>query len=245
MKRLLISALLCVSSVAMAGDAAKLTHIGASADGSNLAFMESGVQDGMGNAYARIRVIDTLNNKYSAPAIERFQTEDEMENTSITLQSIEAEALKKAESVLKKLNISSATPGTIVASRKVTDIQARKLKELTFSTSAIIAGLGSPTYTLKLSESKAVVPATTACLEVGAAKKMKLDLVNHQTNKTRTLQADSTLPASRGCVHKYEIEDVVVTGNYDAEKVVVLLRVFTYGFEGEDVRYMAVSGALN
>lgn len=244
MKRLLISALFCVSSVAMAGDAARLTHIGASADGSSLAFMESGINDGMGNAYASVRVIDTLNNKYLAPAFDRVQTEEEMENQNITLKSVEADAMKKAESLLKKLNITSATQGTVVASRKVTDLEARKLKELTFSTSAIIGGLISPTYTLKLTESKATAPNASYCLEASQARKIKLEITDHQTKKTRSLQTDSSLPSSRGCAHKYEIEDVIVTGDYESEKVVVLLRVFTYGFEGENVRYMAVSGSL-
>lgn len=244
MKRYLLSALFCVSTVAMAGDAALLTHIGSSKDGSSLAFMESGINDGMGNAYASVRIIDTLNNKYLAPAFDRVQTEDEMENQAITLKTVEADALKKAEATLKKLNISSATQGTIVASRKVTDLEARKLKELTFSTSAIIAGLISPTYTLKLTESKAKAPNGSYCIEESAAKKIKLEITDNQTKKTRSLQTDTTLPSSRGCAHKYEIEDVIVTGSYESEKVVVLLRVFTYGFEGENVRYMAVSGSL-
>lgn len=249
MKRLLISALFCVSSLAFAGDAAKLTHIGASADGSSFAFMESGIGDGMGNAYARIRVIDTLNNKFASPSFERFQTEEEMENPAINLLSVEADVLKKADATFKKLNISSAIKGTLVASRKVTDLEARKLKELSFSTSAIIGGLGSPTYKLKLSLSKATPAAGVSCLgSPDQAKKLKLEITDNQSKKTRVLQADTTLPASRGCVHNYEIEDVVVIQPDQlsdlASKVVVLLRVYTYGFEGEDVRYMAISGAL-
>jgi predicted secreted protein len=249
MKRLLISALFCVSALAFAGDAAKLTHIGASADGASFAFMESGIGDGMGNAYARIRIIDTLKNKYAAPAIERFQTEEEMENPSINLLSVEADVLKKADATLKKLNITTAIKGNIVASRKVTDLEARKLKELSFSVSAIIAGLVSPSYKLKLSLSKATPAAGAACLVPDQAKKLKLEITDNQSKKTRTLQADASLPATRGCVHNYEIEDVVVIqpdqSSDLASKVVVLLRVYTYGFEGEDVRYMAISGALN
>lgn len=249
MKMLLASALLTLSGLSFAGDAAKLTHIGASADGKSYAFMESGVQDGMGNAYARIRILDTLANKYAAPSIERFQTEEEMENPGIDLASVEAEVLKKAEETFKKLNISSSIKGDVVASRKVTDLEARKLKELSFSTSPIIGGLGSASYKLKLTQTKATPTAGVFCMDPTLAKKIKLKITNLQTKKVRTLQADVTLPASRGCTHNYEIEDVVVIqpdqSSELAAKVVVLMRVFTVGFEGEDVRYMAVSGALN
>ncbi|MBA2405063.1 MAG: DUF2259 domain-containing protein [Bdellovibrionales bacterium] len=247
MKTFIATALLTLTSLAFAGDAAKLTHIGSSADGKSYAFMESGIHDGMGNAYARIRILDTLANKYAAPTIERTQTEDEMENPGIDLASVEAEVLKKAQDTLKKLNISSRVE--VVASRKVTDLEARKLKELSFSTSPIIGGLGSATYKLKLTQSKVKPASDMFCMDPALAKKIKLEITDNQTKKVRTLQADTGLPTSRGCAHNYEIEDVVVIqpdqSSELAAKVVVLIRVFTVGFEGEDVRYMAVSGALN
>ena len=62
-------------------------------------------------------------------------------------------------------------------------------------------------------------------MDPALAKKIKLEITNLQTKKVRILQVDTTLPISRACAHNYEIEDVVV-----------LLRVFTVGFEGEDVR---------
>lgn len=154
-----------------------------------------------------------------------------------------------AAASLKKLNISTSLKGDTVASRKVTDLEARKLKELSFSTSPIIGGLGSATYKLKLTQSKAAPAAGMFCMDAALAKKIKLEITDLQSKKVRTLQADTSLPASRGCAHNYEIEDVVVIqpdqSSELAAKVVVLLRVFTVGFEGEDVRYMAVSGALN
>lgn len=249
MKKLIVSALFCVSSLAFAGDAAKLTHIGFSANGQNYAFMESGVHDGMGNAYARIRFVELASNKFAAPAVERIQTEDEMEIPGMDLASVEAEALKKSEETLKKLEISSAVKGEVVLSRKLTDLAARKLTDFSFSIYPIIGGLGSPTYKLKLTQSKATPAAGSYCMDPALAKKIKLELTNNQTKKTTVLQADSSLPASRGCAHNYEIEDVVVIQpdqmSDAAAKVVVLVRIFTVGFEGEDVRYMAVSGSLN
>lgn len=75
MKKLLALALISLATTAVAGDAAKLNHLGFSADGKNYAFMESGIHDGMGNAYARIRFIDLAGNKLAANTVERTQTE--------------------------------------------------------------------------------------------------------------------------------------------------------------------------
>jgi predicted secreted protein len=246
MKKLIAVAILSLSSLAFAGDAAKLTHIGFSGDGKSYAFMQSGVQDGSGFAYAEIKFLDTANNKYSASAVTALQDEDD---TISTLADIEDKALKSAEATLKSLQISTSLKGDVLVSRKISDLEARKLKEVSFSNGAIIGGLQAPQYKVKLSTSKVKTAADSYCIEEGSAKKMKLELVNLQSKKTVVLQEDKTLPASRGCVHNYEIEDVVVI-NPDqsselAAKVVVLIRVFTLGFEGEDVRYMAVSGSLN
>lgn len=246
MKKLIAVAILSLSSLAFAGDAAKLTHIGFSGDGKSYAFMQSGVQDGSGFAYAEIKFLDTASNSYTAKAVSVLQDE---EDTISTLADIEDKAIKSAEATLKSLEISTSLKGDVLVSRKISDLEARKLKEVSFSNGPIIGGLSAPAYKVKLSTSKAKPAAGSFCMEDNSALKLKLELVNLTTKKTTVLQEDKTLPASRGCAHGYEIEDVVVI-NPDqsselAAKVVVLIRVFTIGFEGEDVRYMAVSGSLN
>ncbi len=246
MKKIIAAAILTLSSMAFAGDAAKLTHIGFSGDGKSYAFMQSGVQDGSGFAYAEIRFLDTAANKYSSPSISVQQDE---EDTISTLSDIEAKAIAKAEATLKTLQISKDLKGDVLVSRKISDLEARKLKEVSFSNGPIIGGLNAPAYKVKLSTTKVKPAVGSYCMDENTALKMKLELVNLQTKKAVVLQEDKSLPSSRGCVHGYEIEDVIVI-NPDqsselASKVVVLMRVFTLGFEGEDVRYMAVSGSLN
>lgn len=241
MKTLIAAAVFSLSTIAFAGDAAKLTHIGFSSDGKNYAFMQSGIQDGSGFAYAEIRFIDTLNNKFSAPEVKVIQQDEEVVTM---LPEIEAEALKKAEATLKNLEIS--TKGEVLVSRKISDLEARKLKEVSFSNGALIHGLTAPQYKVKMTLSKALAEN---CMNPGDGKKLKLELINLQSKKISVLQDDKKLPASRGCVHNYEIEDIIVINpdqmSEQAARIVVLVRTFTYGFEGEDVRYMAVSGALN
>jgi predicted secreted protein len=250
MKKLFIATLLTLTSAAFAGDAAKLTHVGFSADGAQYAFMQSGVTDGSGQAYAKIRFLDTVKNSYSASAIEVFETEEEANNNSIlTLPSdMEAKALKAAATTMKRLGISSSNKGEVVISRKITDLEAAKLKEATFSLYPIIAGLTSDTYKVKMTISKATPGAGVFCMMEGDAKKLKVEILDLQTKKTKILQDDKVLPASRGCVHSYSLEDVIVfqpdQSSTLAVKVVTLIRIGLPGFEGEDVRYMAVSGSL-
>ena len=115
----MIATLLTLTSAAFAGDAAKLTHIGFSADGSQYAYMQSGVADGSGFAYATIRFLDTANNKYSAAAVNATVSEAE-ENDSVSIvpaSVIEARALRAAQATLKKLGISSEYKGEVVVSR--------------------------------------------------------------------------------------------------------------------------------
>jgi predicted secreted protein len=241
MKTIIAAAVLSLSTLSFAGDVAKLTHIGFSSDGKSYAYMQSGIQDGSGFAYANIQFIDTLNNKFAAADVKVIQQDEEV---VVVLPEIEAAALKQAEATLKNLEIT--TKGDVLVSRKISDLEARKLKEVSFSNGALVHGLTAPQYKLKLTLSKA---AAANCMTDGMAQKLKLELINQQTKKVSVLQNDKSLPPSRGCVHNYEIEDVIVINpdqmSEQAARVVVLLRTFSYGFEGEDVRFMAISGALN
>jgi predicted secreted protein len=67
---------------------------------------------------------------------------------------------------------------------------------------------------------------------------MDLTLTNKDDNTTRTLQKDTAMPASRGCAHAYRIQDVYLYKG----AIAVFLNVFTQGFEGPDMRFLAVTG---
>lgn len=248
MKKIIAAVLLCASSLTFAGDVAKLTHLGFSADGKFYAFMQSGVNDGLGNAYAEVRFLDVAKNSFAAPGVDRFETEDDMSDGQSRGQAaLEAEALKASEASLKALKISKNN-GQVVLSRKLEDLDARKLKEANFSIFPIIPGLGSSTFKMNLKVIKAQSQQT--CLgDAADARKLKLELVNSQTNKVKVLQEDKVIPKSRGCALNYEIEDIIATpdsyGMGGTTSVVALIRVFSDGFEGNNVRYIAISGLLD
>ncbi|MGB1010624.1 MAG: DUF2259 domain-containing protein, partial [Thiolinea sp.] len=68
-----------------------------------------------------------------------------------------------------------------------------------------------------------------------------LSLKNRQANTTQILQDDNRLPNSRHCPDRYEIADVYVSNKL----LVVFLRMYGPGFEGPDMRYLAVTGVID
>ena len=74
-------------------------------------------------------------------------------------------------------------------------------------------------------------------------KGLTLTLTDERDGSTRNLNADTRIPASRGCPQFYRIEKVVVpprTGNFP-DVIAVILRYATVGFEGADGKLMAVT----
>jgi predicted secreted protein len=53
---------------------------------------------------------------------------------------------------------------------------------------------------------------------------------------------DTTIPPSRGCPLRYSLSDAVAlsTADGNTQKLVMLVNVFSFGFEGADRRFIAV-----
>jgi predicted secreted protein len=64
--------------------------------------------------------------------------------------------------------------------------------------------------------------------------------INHGDFPLQILQKDKVIPASRQCPSSYSIEQV---WHYDG-KIAVFLNYYKRGFEGDDMRYMVVTGKL-
>lgn len=65
--------------------------------------------------------------------------------------------------------------------------------------------------------------------------------INHGDLPIQILQKDTIIPDSRTCPTSYSIEQVW----YYEGKIVVFLNYYRQGFEGSDMRYMAVTGELD
>lgn len=65
--------------------------------------------------------------------------------------------------------------------------------------------------------------------------------LTNEEKKTRVLQPAGKIPASRGCVNGYGIQEAFIYKN----RLAVFVGVFTRGWEGENMRLMAVTGFLD
>jgi len=93
-------------------------------------------------------------------------------------------------------------------------------------------------YELTLKE---MVANSKECSVSDEPKIFELILKNKETNKTKVLQKDRTIPRSRRCANSYQISDVFIYNNY----IAVFLNMFIPpGYEGPDMRYLVVTGTL-
>ncbi|OQW92526.1 MAG: hypothetical protein BWK79_14445 [Beggiatoa sp. IS2] len=163
--------------------------------------------------------------------------EGEEIHEDVSVDSVRQDNLKQAESQLETLKIIKGNQGKHVISHLLTDVGAEPLIAK-FSTGVPLGGASYKTYTLTLEERK----GEAECFEVGEAKMFTLSLTNEGEKKTKILQEDKIIPKSRSCPLRYRIQDVYL---YHEEFIIVFLNVFKLGFEGESMRYLAITGTLN
>jgi predicted secreted protein len=228
---------------ARAATFANLHFIGFSADGKYLAFENYGIGDGSGYPFSSIYLIDTVKNSVVGKPF-KVMIEDELGLEATARKRVAALARRK----MRELRIVTGNTGELLAARLMTD---RAFND------SLLRGDGNEQkvrfngvkylytydqyYELTL---KSVPVKPAACRDEGLDyHKLELILDHYEGGKktwmpTLTLQKDETLPASRGCPVGYDIETVYAYKG----KLAVFLRVWTPGYEGPDVNYMAVTG---
>lgn len=216
---------------AHAGDAAGLSVLGFSKDGRYLAFEQFGVEDGSGQPYAEFTFIDVPGNAYAASRV----SIDPEKFADKPLEEATHHAREQAQPALKKLHLDTPESGTRVIYHPLTDISADP-HQVRFTPQSPLGGQGHDQYELRLEEAD----AGQDCAGLGSAKLMTLRVKNIHSGQAKILQQDKRLPASRGCVMRYRIQEVYVYQN----QVAVFVNLFSPGFEGENLRFMAVTGTL-
>jgi predicted secreted protein len=231
--------LLVFTVTATAGDFATLNFIGFSKDGRYLAFEEHGVQDGSGFPYSSIYFIDVEKNAYAnAPVTVRIDKE------TATEAQARARAKLGARQAMIRLKIVQGNTGSLVVARLHTDLTLsdagvdKKDGKQSVKFAEIIGSMYKQgDYDLVLRSSE--VKKTKECeYSDFAIQKLELSLKDNDANKTVVLQKDATVPPSRGCPYEYAIQYVYLYDN----RIVVFLNTYNVGFEGRDMRYLAVTG---
>jgi predicted secreted protein len=220
LKFLLALALFAV--VARAGDAANLEFLGFSKDGRYLAFEQYGIQDGSGFAYASVSVVDTTKNllvKQASSLIER-------EEAKVS----QARAGLNTSSLLRTYGIVAGNQGRFVGiAPQAPNIQGQRSQFI----------YGGRTHELELLSEFVDVDEKVCVDKIQARLELRLT-VSNVAGKPRTLQKDGVLPASRACARSYEMKSAHILGN----TLVVFVVVHLPGFEGSDLRWMAITAKL-
>lgn len=230
----------CCANI-FAGDYASLNVIGFSQDGKYLAFEEYGTQDGSGYPYASIFFIETAKNSYAAkPVLVRI------DNETATEASARLKAKTSAAATLKKFKIVTGNIGDLVVARLITDLNSGRIehdssdKNQTIKfTDERMSHYFADEFELNLKTSEVKIkPCVDYLDQPGLKFDLTLKNVRDENAKPRILQSDKTLPESRSCPFGYSVQNVYIYKN----TIAVFLNVYTAGFEGPDMRFMAVTG---
>jgi len=226
--------LICaLAAAAFAGDYAKLEVIGFSQEGRYLAFEEYGTQDGSGFPYSSIFFIDTAKNSFAVPPIKvRIEKEAASEGQA------RRQAANLAAKSLAAYRIVRGNTGNLVLSHLPTDLTFDDEDKQVRFAEEIGSMYHKGDYALKLNE---IPLKTPECQSYGDETfGLELTLSDKEGNATRTLQKDVALPASRGCALSYDIRSVYIYKGL----IAAFVSVYTRGFEGPDLRHLAVTGKL-
>ena len=216
---------------AAAGDYAERALYGFSPDGAYFAFEEYGVQDGSGFPYSNVYVVDTAADTWVTGTPVRVR----IDNEAASLADARSQALEGARQVLQDRLI--GTPGNAVAVNPATETSANP-HFVSFRPRLTLPATG-PDYSLTIQEYP--LPAAD-CPEVGQPfQGFRLTLTTPD-GQSRVLNEDQSIPASRRCPLSYGISDVVTYYPEPAAApvIVVMVNVFSVGFEGPDRRFVAV-----
>ncbi|MFN3267142.1 MAG: DUF2259 domain-containing protein [Deinococcales bacterium] len=212
-------AMVLFAVVARAGDAASLEFVGFSQDGRFLAFEQYGIQDGSGFPYASVTVVNTTKNTL----VTQVSRTIERDGAAIS----QARAALNTNTVLRPYAIVAGNQGRFIGiAPQAPNIRGQR-------SHFVYAGR---THELELNSEFVDANEKTCPEKIEARVALKLTVAG----KTRTLQKDSKLPASRACARAYEMKSAHLLGN----TLVVFVVVHLPGFEGSDLRWMAITTKL-
>jgi predicted secreted protein len=237
----LLIAMLCVASrPGLAADAAERDILGFSPDGRYFAFEQFGVQDGSGFPYSEIFIIDLTEDRWLDGTPVRVRLDDETQD----LASARGDAAAKARNFLRSAGI--ADNARVLASNPVTQIGANP-QQLVFHSFYTSFGHLEPAEAsdenvISLAVEDIVLQAPEGC-PIGDTPMAGFVLKAKRGNEPfAEVHRDKEIPRSRGCPLKYSLSDAVAYAGTDGrtQRLVALVNVFSFGFEGADRRFIAV-----
>lgn len=238
--KLLLTLVVMLGAVAPAhaGDTPTLEVLGFSADGGMFAFEEYGTQDGSGFPYANRFYIDTASDSFVAGTPVRVRIDDE----SATLEAARAEAKARGQSVISDATLAE-NRGFAAGMNAVTELSADPFR-MAVNPRPVVPPIDTP-LEFRLEEIGMVAPER--CRDLGAIKGFRLvKVATEPGTQARLIHEDSGIPQSRGCPLGYAIAGVQTFFPQAGTPVFALLiAVSSFGFEGPDHRFIAVTGPID
>lgn len=240
---ILISAI--IASAAFAGDYAHFHFIGFSKDGRYLSFEEYGINDDVddASAYSSIYIVDVDKNRFAvSPLKARGFSEQEAED------SVRRRNKRSAAKQLKRFGIVDGNTGLQVAAHLINEYPSGDQNKPALGEAKLLpqqvafTKRGNPLYRDGYYEVK-VKPVSVKQVcggQEGDWTSFEMTLKNER-EITRILQKAGKVPPTRGCPHHYGIQEAFIYHN----KLAVFVGIFTRGWEGDNLRLMAVTGALD
>jgi predicted secreted protein len=231
------AALFLASPPARAGDAATVNVLGFSADGGIFAFEEYGIQDGSGFPYANRFYIRTASDSFVPGTPVRVRIDDE----SATLDTVRAQARERAQSVIADA-VLAANRGFAAGMNAVTEFSADPFR-MAANPRPVFPPIDDP-LEFRLEEVHVGVP--DLCRDLGDVRGFRLLKVGMSPGSaTKLIHEDSRIPQSRGCPLGYSIAGIQTFHPQAGEPVfAVLIAVRSFGFEGPDHRFLAITGPI-
>ena len=225
---------------ARAGDMSSFDPVGFSADGTRYAFIEYGVSDGSGAPYATGYLIDTVNDRWVSGTPVRLGGGEPGDLSATEIARRIADLRAEARTRLSQAaGVETWAPGHIHVLSPATDV-SRDGSELSVGPYYSLFGRDQP-VTVRLEQLP--LEQTSRDCPFGDTKGMRVTL--EEGGRTSVLQEDTRIPKSRYCPTQYRLAGVqthYVRGDGPVSRVlVVLVQMFTPGFEGSDVRWLALT----
>jgi predicted secreted protein len=240
MRMRLAAILALLSSPAAAGDFATLNSLGFSPNGKVFAFEQYGVQDGSGFPHAEIFFVDLDEDRLLTPSPVRVRLEDNADG----VEDARAEARRQAAPLFEE-HEPNEERGSLVAASPPTELSADPHR-MVFLPRAIEPSIDAPVE-LRID----LVPnlgAPDYCEGLGHHP-MGFRLTRTATapgESVAVLHEDDALPESRNCPYDYRLAEIWVYENgLEEMRAVALVGVKSIGFEGPDMRYIAVPVPLD
>jgi predicted secreted protein len=228
------------AATALAGDAAERDILGFSPDGRYFALEQYGIEDGSGFPYSEVFIIDLTSDSWLEGTPVRVRLDDETQ----TLQSARRQALGAAQPFLATAQI--ADNATLLASNVIYQnvADARQLTFRGFYTSfGHLEPIEPAEDAISLVLEEIVLPAPKDCPAGDTPLAGFVLKAKHGSGPFEEIYRDKAIPTSRRCPLKYSLSDAVsfTSATGQIQRLVVIVNVFAYGFEGPNRRFVAIS----